>query len=351
MKINKFVDVSFSIRFLTVLVAVMLCSSAWARDKTDIIWLINGDRLTGEIKQLEHGLLSVKTDSLGTVSIEWDDIVRIDSVYVFQFERTDGTRITGYIEPSPDQHEIQVTDEVETMTFAHENVVRMSQIEQSFWDRLKGSLSFGYSFTKASSVAQSNLGFGVTHRTEIRSWSLDGNTITTSDDTNEASRRWDLGLNLTRFRKNRWFNSYLLGFESNDELGLNLRSSLEASGGRFLVQTNTSELKLAAGLVGTNETLQGDVSTQQNLEGVMRMDYSRYIYDNPKLDLSAGLAVFPSITDAGRIRTQLDIDLRWELFKDLYWNLNFYDTYDSDPPSGSESTSDYGVVTSLGWSF
>ena len=351
MKINRSIGASTSIRLLLVLLAVMLCSNAWARDKTDIIWLINGDRLTGEIKQLEHGLLSVKTNSLGTVSIEWADIVRIESDYVFQFERTDGIRITGFIQQSPNQQEILVTDEVETKTFAHENVVRMSQIEQSFWDRLKGSLSFGYNITKASSVAQGNVGFAVTHRTEIRSWSLDGSTIMTSDQANESSRRSDLGLNLTRFRKNRWLNSFMVGFESNDELGLNLRTSIEASGGRFLIQTNTSELKLAAGLVGTDEILQGDVSSQQNLEGVLRMDYSRYIYDDPKLNLSAGLAVFPSITDAGRTRTQLDIDLRWELYKDLYWNLNFYDTYDSDPPSGSDSTSDYGVVTSLGWSF
>jgi hypothetical protein len=39
------------------------------------------------------------------------------------------------------------------------------------------------------------------------------------------------------------------------------------------------------------------------------------------------------------------------MIKDLFWDLNYYNTYDSDPPSGSTSTTDYGVVTSLGWSF
>ena len=56
-------------------------------------------------------------------------------------------------------------------------------------------------------------------------------------------------------------------------------------------------------------------------------------------------------TDSGRLRTQLDVNLRWELINDLFWDLNYYNTYDSDPPSGAESTSDYGIVTSIGWSF
>lgn len=36
----------------TILIASICCSTAWARDKTDVIVLDNGDRITGEIKQL-----------------------------------------------------------------------------------------------------------------------------------------------------------------------------------------------------------------------------------------------------------------------------------------------------------
>lgn len=69
--------------------------SAHARDKTDIVYLANGDRVTGEIIQLEHGKLRMSTDSMGTISIEWDNISRVESDFQFQFERADGTRITG----------------------------------------------------------------------------------------------------------------------------------------------------------------------------------------------------------------------------------------------------------------
>ena len=89
--------------YLTFLSVCTFVAPAHARDKTDIIWLANGDRFTGEIKQLLHGKLQLKTDSAGTLSIEWDDIARIESNFQFQFERTDGTRITGRIGESTDE--------------------------------------------------------------------------------------------------------------------------------------------------------------------------------------------------------------------------------------------------------
>ncbi len=365
---KRFTGTNITFRILTGTLILLLCSNTWARDKTDIIVLVNGDRITGEIKQLEHGKLRVSTDSLGEIRIEWDDIRRIDSEYEFQFERSDGTRITGLIKESPEQKEITLTNNEETTSFAHGNVVRISQIEDSFWERLKGSLSFGYSFTKASDIAQGNLGFRATHRTEVRSFTLDGSTIVTDDEEGEGgTQRTDLTVEMTRFRKNRWFNSYWLGFESNDELQLNLRSSLGTGLGRFLIQTNTSELAVMGGLVGTNEDVDnvlGVSSTKQNFEGLVGVDYSRYIFDDPTLDLSTTLVAYPSITESGRIRAQFDLNFRWEIINDLYLDMSYYNTYDSDPqsntdpalggiidPLGSLEKHDYGIVTSLGWSF
>ena len=346
--------------FLTLILIGSAATTAHARDKTDVVWLANGDRITGEIKQLQHGKLQLKTDSLGTVSIEWDDISRVESTFQFQFERTDGTRITGRLGKSSDDEKITVVGQERTARFTHDKVVRISQIEDTFWERLQGSMTFGYSFTKASDVAQGNLGFRATHRTEIRSWTIDGSTIITSDQANESTQRSNLSLSTTRYRNNRWFNSYLLGFESNDELRLDLRTSVGAGLGRYLVQTNTSELALMGGLLGTAENLNPDEtgdpltitsSSKESLEGMLGVDYSRYIFDDPTVDLTVSLFTFPSLTTSGRNRAQFDVNFRWELINDLFWDLSYYNTYDSDPPSGSASTNDYGIVTSIGYSF
>ncbi len=54
-----------------------------ARDKTDVVILKNGDHVTGEIKSLDRGKMTLSTDSMGTVQIEWEDVARVTSLCVF----------------------------------------------------------------------------------------------------------------------------------------------------------------------------------------------------------------------------------------------------------------------------
>ena len=73
--------------------------------------------------------------------------------------------------------------------------------------------------------------------------------------------------------------------------------------------------------------------------------------DNFGAIVSVGLEIFPSISDWGRVRGTFDINLRREIVSDFFLDLQLYASYDSDPPSEDAASSDYGFVTSLGWSF
>jgi len=59
----------------------------------------------------------------------------------------------------------------------------------------------------------------------------------------------------------------------------------------------------------------------------------------------------PSITEGGRVRMNLETRLRREIIKDFFVDLSFYLKYDNRPPSVTASTTDYGFVTSVGYSF
>lgn len=75
----------------------------------------------------------------------------------------------------------------------------------------------------------------------------------------------------------------------------------------------------------------------------------------PELDLSTQLVLFPSLSDRRRVRGKFNIALRWEIVRDLYWELSIYDDYDSQRVSLDDGTlsssNDYGLSTSLGWSW
>ena len=63
---------------------------AAAADKTDVVLIVNGDRLTGEVKSLERGRLRFKTAATDTISIEWDDVASLRSNQNIQVETEDG---------------------------------------------------------------------------------------------------------------------------------------------------------------------------------------------------------------------------------------------------------------------
>ena len=65
---------------------LLLADSAAGATKTDVVELRNGDRITCETRKPERGKLTVKTDGLGTVAIEWDDVERVSSKASYDVE-------------------------------------------------------------------------------------------------------------------------------------------------------------------------------------------------------------------------------------------------------------------------
>ncbi len=63
------------------------------------------------------------------------------------------------------------------------------------------------------------------------------------------------------------------------------------------------------------------------------------------------LAVLPSLSDSGRVRVEFRSRLRREIVKDFFLSLSLYDSYDSDPPVIGVERNDWGLTSSLGWSF
>jgi hypothetical protein len=48
---------------------------------------------------------------------------------------------------------------------------------------------------------------------------------------------------------------------------------------------------------------------------------------------------------------QVDTGLKRELFKDFFASVDFFYTFDSAPPNPDAQRTDFGVVTSIGWSY
>ena len=67
-------------------------------------------------------------------------------------------------------------------------------------------------------------------------------------------------------------------------------------------------------------------------------------------DLTSSVRIYPSLTQAGRLRLSSDSNVRWEFIRNLYWSLRIYENFDSRPPINAPKN-DFGITNSLGWTF
>ena len=82
---------------------LVLATPAFARESTDVIVMKNGDHLTGEIKGLNAGVLYMSMGyMLGTSSVQWSEVARLESKQLFLVRTEDGSVYTGTL---PNRHE------------------------------------------------------------------------------------------------------------------------------------------------------------------------------------------------------------------------------------------------------
>ena len=316
--------------------------------KVDKIYLNNGDIITCEVKYLQNNLLYVKTDHSGNYDIEWD---KIDSLTVKKFLRievTDGRIYYGSLitVDSAGYNAMVHMGGIEILN--HNNIVSLVASKDKFLDRFDGSVSAGYSYTKASQVGQVNFSGNAKYQapkygTEIRYSNIFTKTDTVTSQTMNGS------LTLDRILPQKWFVYTSLSLESNSEQNLKLRTNLGFGGGNKLVYTNFLVLSLTAGTQFNREI--STENAQNNAEAILRSDFSVFRYDSPKINLTFSASVIPSLSDWGRIRTELDSKLRWEILSDFFISWTLGHRFDSRPLSATAARTDYWVVLGLEFTF
>jgi Protein of unknown function, DUF481 len=335
-----------------VAVVLVLASGADAQaQKTDVVMLRNGDRITGEITKLDRGRLEFSTDDAGTLYLEWDKLASLVAARLFEVELEDGTKYLGNLGGAPPRS-ITVVAAGFSIPLQMSVVTRITPIGRSFWSKIDGSIDLGFSYTRSSGVAQLNANWNSIYRRPASTFrtALSLTATDTDDDDEGRDDRGSFEASYLRYPWKRWFLSVVSRFETNESLGLTLRSQVGGAVGPRLVNTNRAQLVAGGGLV-VNDERGVDVEPTQNLEALFTFGWSFYTYDQPKTNLDVTLQYYPSLSDPGRHRVQFDAAVKQELFKDFFVSVSGYNSYDSRPPNPTFANNDVGVVLSIGWSY
>jgi hypothetical protein len=318
--------------------------------KTDVIVLFNGDRVTCEIKSYSNGSLNVSTDIASDIAIKWNKIVSIASDKQFEIQTSDGYYHYGMLSPSTPPGRLDIVDEEKTETVGFLDVVRLAPLYQTFWKRIDGSVDLGFNYTQASQFVQFTFNASANVRRPAFATYTDLSMFFTSQQGVPSSQRANLSWSYQKFLKERWSIAGGIALNRNLDLGLDLRVSLLAAAGRDLVRTNQTSLTAFAGLSADREyPVQGGGT--YNLTALLAARYSAFTYDFPKVTVGGTLSVFPYLTDAGRIRVEFQASAKREIVKDFYLSLALFDSFDSRDPTTQQAKNDWGPVLAIGWSF
>jgi len=321
-----------------------------AGPKTDTVYLYNGDRITGEIKRLEYGVLFLKTDGLGTLKIEFDRIKTFYSKDQFTIQIANGLRFFGSIDTSGTPGYVNLKVNTFTIPEPISELVEIYPVKNAFWKRLDGAVDLGYSYTKASTISQLNFSGNIDYRVQKSFTQVKASAILTDQQDRDRIRNQDYSLGYSHFFKNNWFATSFAGMQQNTELGTIYRYYGGLGFGNDLVHNNFNVLSGVIGLLVSTEKSESD-SIIQSLEGVMQWNYRIFKFNNPEIDVTSYLNAFPSFTSVGRYRLEFQIKAMIEIFNDFYFGLTLWDNFDSKPVDKNAVTNDWGVTTSIGYSW
>lgn len=326
---------------------VLLPGATAARaQKTDSVWIRNGDRITGEVKALSRALLKYSTDDLGTIYIEWDKVVRISSPATFEVQVSSGIKHYGPLDRGPNGTLVLGLD-----TLQLSDIVKITPIKQTLLARVDGYLDLGFSYQKAHNTLQLSTGARVVYRGPVSETAVEASTFREDRDDTQETTRLTADLTQRFLIANLWSTGFMVGYEQNEELDLAGRLRLGAFGARTLSRSNHVDFWATAGPVLTRERYVSTDSTSTSFEGLIGVTFSAFRYDSPKLDASVTSQLYPSFTIQGRVRWQNNLRISYELVKDFMITTTLFDSYDNKPQSVGAQKNDFGTTLAISWTF
>ena len=330
----------------------------FAREKTDVITMRNGDQITGEVKSLDAGVLAVELDYVdGTISVDWSKVMRLQSSQLFVVLSEDGTSFEGTVTTVEASAtlltNVEITDTMgKKIQVRGSQIVKMTETSERFIQRFNGAVNLGVIYSKGNSATQYNFGTEVEYlrerwaATTLYSSNLSSNSGSTTSTRNQ--------LQVSAHHLLPWENYFYGGlgnFLQSSVQGIRLQTTVGGGLGHFVKNTNRTSISVLAGF-GLQSTdykpFPAPAGTNNVAAALLAAQAKLFKFKKTNLDVNALLV--PALSDPGHIRFDTNVTYYLKLFKNLNWNASFYGNWDNRPPP-SLPGSDYGTSSGLSWTF
>ncbi len=248
----------FFIVFSRLLFLIFFLSAIIAEaQRTDILVLTNGDRITGDIKRMEMSVLAIRTNDMGLLSVDWTKVKSLKTKKTYEIRMANGMLYYASFDTTSRPGKIklvtQFEPEYESFYADQMQIVRITRLKDIFWRRFSGKYSVGFGLVKADHLSKFNFNTTTKYTAKKYLLQLDLNSNRSKTEGTSANINQNVQLKYTRFIGKKWGYGAFVNLEQNTELGLELRALLALEAGYFVLQNNLHRLLLGGGVQGTNE--------------------------------------------------------------------------------------------------
>lgn len=317
----------------------------------DTLLMKNGNVMVGELKEMNNGIVTMKTDySDSDFKIKWKRIRIIDTDTEFLISVHPGKRYDGALKTvNFDSIAIIESNRIKHTAYI-KDIVFFRQVNSDFLSNFNGELSLGLNFTKAQRASEfsirSQLGYKAQH------WEISGNydDIRSTRKGHRPVERMEASLNYQYFLKSNWFATTEISLFSNTEQNISLRTLAKAGLGKFIIQDDKLSWSAEGGITYNNENFKAMATEDFKNSSELFLGTTLNIFDFKDFKFLSKAMVYPNLTESKRYRLDYSFDLKYKLPLDFFIKLNYTLNYDSKPIVNS-STTDYVFQTTVGWDF
>jgi len=313
----------------------------------DSLWFDRDNFMTGEVKSLKQNILKVETDySDDDFTIEWDKVSRILSQTYFRVYLEDGTYRYGTLRSESDSL-LRITSALgESFLIPKSQFISMGELNPGFKDRFEAAVDVGLNLAKANNLGQLTLDAKAGYNAEKWSTRASYSSLYSKQDETDDINRQEVNASYQLIFLRGWTMQPSVSFLKNSEQNLDLRTNIKLGMGKYLVRKSFGYLGAGLGVNRNVEMYSNETPDRSSWEAYFGMEVN--LFDLDDLSLFSTAMAYPGITEQGRWRIDLNVNIKYDLPLDFYIKLDGTLNFDNRPAEGADEY-DYVAKIGFGW--
>lgn len=342
-------------------VLVAFCCSA-APLAADVLYLKNGDKLTGSVIDIDEGDIHFDSDLADEVEVSLGDVESIETTTPLEIELEDGTIAVGYVVRDEDGtmylrdgERGEEMDGKPGVTDADRaagpfDLAQVHHVEEAkTYFNYSAHLDFGLTAATGNSDQNTmNAGFGFAPNFGKNHLSIQGQLNRAENDGDTTASNWRVQNRYERDLTRKLFAAALLDFENDKLADLNLRTSFAPGLGYRFFDGSPTDLKVFLGPAYIHANYKGSDDDADFLAALWRLDLEQDLWTSD-LQLYHNHRLTVGITETG-VLLLTTTGLKVDLIADLDLLLEFQYDWNSEPADDAKQ-SDQRYLVKLRYSF